>query len=71
MLFTSYPRSGVTALDGEYISTYFLATSKGCFFLVVFRIWRGTPTSLFIPIMSTFIVVRLFNNVYVYCALDD
>ena len=56
-LFTSSPRSGATALDGEYVSTDFLATSKG-WFLVVFRIWRGTPFSLFIPIMSTFILVK-------------
>ena len=32
ILFTSSPRSGATALDGEYVSTDFLATSKEWFF---------------------------------------
>ena len=32
ILFTSSPRSGATALDGEYVSTDFLAASKEWFF---------------------------------------
>ena len=32
IVFTSSPRSGATALDGEYVSTDFLATSKEWFF---------------------------------------
>ena len=59
ILFTSSPRSGATALDGEYVSTDFFWSHLKSGFLVVFRIWRGTPISLFMPTMSTSIVVRL------------
>ena len=34
--------SGAAALDEEYVSMYFLATSNEYFFLVAFRIWRST-----------------------------
>ena len=41
-------------------------------FLVVFRIWRVTPISPFMPIMSTSILVKtIYQNVYMCCALDD
>ena len=33
--------SSAAALDEKFVSTYCLATSKGCF-LVFFRIWRNT-----------------------------
>ena len=57
-LFSSFPRSGATALDGEIRFHRFFWPHLKDGFLVVFSIWRGIPISLFMPIMSTSIVVK-------------
>ena len=50
-----------TALDEEYVSKYFFATSKGCsfFYLVIFLIWRSTSSHGLLSVIG--ITLQLYD----------
>ena len=56
---------GGTALDGEYVSTHLLATSRECF-LVVYRIWRGTLQLFMLRFFSLYAARSNHNNLILY-----
>ena len=69
ILFTSFPRSGATELDGEYLSTDFLATSKEWFFGGFFV--SGMAHQLAFHAYNILDLVYLVNLTTLLCPLDD